>query len=93
MGRGARAFIKNAEALERFEKVDTLIIDKTGTLTEGKPAVTALITAPGLTKPRCCASLPALSAETPLAHAIVNAANARGLAQRGERFQLPGRPA
>ena len=45
VGRGARAgvLVKNAEALERMEKVDTLVIDKTGTLTEGKPKVTAIV--------------------------------------------------
>ena len=50
VGRGAQAgvLIKNAEALERMEKVDTLVIDKTGTLTEGKPKVTAIVPAPGV---------------------------------------------
>ena len=50
VGRGAQAgvLIKNAEALERMEKVDTLVIDKTGTLTEGKPAVTSIISAEGI---------------------------------------------
>ena len=49
VGRGAQAgvLIKNAEALERFEKVDTLVLDKTGTLTEGRPALTAIETAEG----------------------------------------------
>src|SRR5208282_2723957 len=49
VGRGAQAgvLIKNAEALERFEKVDTLVVDKTGTLTEGKPRVTVVRPAPG----------------------------------------------
>ena len=49
VGRGAQAgvLIKNAEALERMEKVDTLVVDKTGTLTEGKPKVTAIVPAPG----------------------------------------------
>ncbi|HEY9217444.1 MAG TPA: HAD-IC family P-type ATPase, partial [Phenylobacterium sp.] len=49
VGRGAQAgvLIKNAEALERFEHIDTLIVDKTGTLTEGRPAVTAIRPAPG----------------------------------------------
>src|SRR5439155_2732683 len=49
VGRGAHAgvLIKNAEALERMEKVDALVVDKTGTLTEGKPAVTAIVPAPG----------------------------------------------
>ena len=50
VGRGARAgvLIKNAEALERLEKVDTLVVDKTGTLTEGKPRVVAVRPAPGV---------------------------------------------
>ena len=49
VGRGAQAgvLIRNAEALERMERVDTLVIDKTGTLTEGKPAVTAIVPAEG----------------------------------------------
>src|SRR5947207_15462981 len=50
VGRGARegVLIKNAEALERFEKIDTLVIDKTGTLTEGRPAITAIKTVAGM---------------------------------------------
>ena len=50
VGRGAQAgvLIKNAEALERMEKVDTLVVDKTGTLTEGKPKVVAVVPADGL---------------------------------------------
>ncbi len=49
VGRGAQAgvLIKNAEALERMEKVDTLVVDKTGTLTEGKPEVTPIVPAAG----------------------------------------------
>src|SRR5262249_19961849 len=49
VGRGAKAgtLIRNAEALERFEKVDTLVVDKTGTLTEGKPRVVAIVPATG----------------------------------------------
>ncbi|MDH8090761.1 haloacid dehalogenase, partial [Klebsiella pneumoniae] len=45
VGKGAQAgvLIKNAEALERLEKVDTLVVDKTGTLTEGSPTVTGII--------------------------------------------------
>jgi Cu+-exporting ATPase len=83
VGRGARAgvLIKNAEALERFEKVDTLVLDKTGTLTEGKPAVIAIKTAPGQTEAdvlRLAASLENRS-EHPLALAIVTAAKERGL--------------
>ena len=65
VGRGAQAgvLIKNAEALERMEKVDTLVVDKTGTLTEGKPKVVAIVAgAPGSTRTRCCGSPPASSA-------------------------------
>jgi len=79
-GAGAGVLIKNAEALERFEKIDTLIIDKTGTLTEGKPAVTAIVTqdADQSDVLRLAASLERNS-EHPLADAIVRAANDRGL--------------
>jgi len=83
VGRGAQAgvLIKNAEALERMEKVDTLILDKTGTLTSGKPAVTALVTAIGHEQDevlRLGASVEQAS-EHPLALAIVRAAQARKL--------------
>jgi Cu+-exporting ATPase len=82
VGRGAAAgiLIKNAEALERFEKVDTLVIDKTGTLTEGKPAVTAIVTheADQAQVLRLAASVERGS-EHPLAEAIVAAANERKL--------------
>ena len=78
VGRGAQAgvLIKNAEALERFEKVDTLVIDKTGTLTEGRPAVTRSGQWPGSTRRellRLAASLERGS-EHPLADAILRAA-------------------
>jgi P-type Cu+ transporter len=82
VGRGARAgvLIKNAEALEILEKVDTLVLDKTGTLTEGKPTVVgcsqALSDEPELL--RLAASLEVAS-EHPLASAVVNAAAKRGL--------------
>jgi Cu+-exporting ATPase len=83
VGRGARAgvLIKNAEALERFEKVDTLILDKTGTLTEGRPSLTAMVIAEGFDE----ADVLSLSAslergsEHPLADAIVQAARDRDL--------------
>ena len=83
VGRGARSgvLIKNAESLERMEKVDTLVVDKTGTLTEGKPAVTAIITAEGVEEVellRLAASVEQAS-EHPLAAAIVNAAKARNI--------------
>jgi P-type Cu+ transporter len=83
VGRGAKAsvLIKSAEALEHMERVDTLIVDKTGTLTEGKPAVTAIVPATGLTEAellRLAASVERAS-EHPLALAIVAAAEERGL--------------
>ena len=81
VGRGAQAgvLIKNAEALERLEKVDTLVVDKTGTLTEGKPRVVAIKPAPGSRRRellRLAASLERGS-EHPLAAAIVSAAAER----------------
>jgi Cu+-exporting ATPase len=84
VGRGAQAgvLIKNAEALERMEKVDTLVVDKTGTLTEGKPKVTAIVPAPGFDEAellRLAASLERAS-EHPLAAAIVVAAQERNIA-------------
>ncbi|MXO60962.1 heavy metal translocating P-type ATPase [Altererythrobacter salegens] len=83
-GRGAQAgvLIKNAEALERFEKIDTLIVDKTGTLTEGKPMLVAVLPQPGKDEEevlRVAASLERGS-EHPLAEAIVNGAKERGIA-------------
>ena len=83
VGKGASlgVLIKNAEALERFEKVDTLVLDKTGTLTEGQPRLTAIVPAPGLSDAdvlRTAASLER-SSEHPLALAIVNAALERRL--------------
>lgn len=83
VGRGARAgvLIKNAEALEQMEKVDTLVVDKTGTLTEGRPAVTAIRPVPGFSEAdilRLAASVERPS-EHPLAVAIVASAEARGV--------------
>ena len=80
-GRGAQAgvLIKNAEALERFEKIDTLIVDKTGTLTEGKPQLVAVLAEPGFEQSevlRLAASLERGS-EHPLAEAIVRGAEER----------------
>ena len=84
--------IKNAEALERFEKIDTLVVDKTGTLTEGKPKVTALKAAGGTDEAevlRLAATLERAS-EHPLAAAIVAAAQERGLAPgTAEEFDSP----
>ncbi|MEP7210323.1 MAG: copper-translocating P-type ATPase, partial [Alphaproteobacteria bacterium] len=83
VGRAARLgiLVRDAEALERFEKVDTLVLDKTGTLTEGKPAVQSIRVANGVTEAdlvRLAASLENRS-EHPLAHAIVAAAHERNI--------------
>ena len=105
-GRGAQAgvLIRNAEALEIFRKVDTLIVDKTGTLTEGKPQLTSVVAANDFDETellRLVASLERAS-EHPLAAAIVRAAEARGvripaanefesLTGRGVRGRVAGR--
>ena len=75
-GAGAGVLIKSAEALERMEKVDTLVVDKTGTLTEGKPKVTAIVPAAGLSESEILQLAASLerSSEHPLAAAIVGAA-------------------
>ncbi|MGJ5032941.1 heavy metal translocating P-type ATPase [Bradyrhizobium sp. HKCCYLRH3059] len=83
VGRGAQAgvLIKSAEALERMEKVDTLVVDKTGTLTEGKPKVTSIVTAQGFDEAdalRLAASVERAS-EHPLAEAIVRHAAERNI--------------
>lgn len=83
VGRGAQVgvLIKNAEALEQMEKIDTLVVDKTGTLTEGKPKVVSIVVSKGFQEDdllRLAASVER-SSEHPLADAIVRAANERGL--------------
>jgi Cu+-exporting ATPase len=83
VGRGAEAgvLIKNAEALERMERIDTLVVDKTGTLTEGKPKVVAIVPAAGFHEReilRLAASVERAS-EHPLADAIVRTAKERHL--------------
>ena len=83
IGRGARegVLVKDAEALELMEKVDTLVVDKTGTLTEGKPTVQRIVAAEGYDEAQVllwAASLEA-SSEHPLAAAIVGRARADGL--------------
>jgi Cu+-exporting ATPase len=83
VGAGARAgvLVKNAEALERMEKVDMLVIDKTGTLTEGRPSVTGIVTTGSMNETellQLAASVEKLS-EHPLAHAIVTEAGIRGI--------------
>ena len=94
VGRGAEegVLVKNAEALERMEKVDTLFVDKTGTLTEGKPRVTKIIAASDISEDellRLAAGLESAS-EHPLAEAIVTAAKEKKLAlPRTENFDAP----
>jgi P-type Cu+ transporter len=83
-GAGVGVLIKSAEALERMERVDTLVVDKTGTLTEGKPKVVAVVPATGLPEGEALALAASLerASEHPLAAAIVAAAKERGLALR-----------
>ncbi|OAP35077.1 haloacid dehalogenase [Sinorhizobium glycinis] len=94
VGKGASVgvLIKNAEALERFEKVDTLVVDKTGTLTEGKPKVKSVVAVSDISEDellRLTATLER-SSEHPLAAAIVEAANERGIALgKAEDFDSP----
>jgi len=83
-GRGAHAgvLIKNAEALQALDKVDTLVIDKTGTLTEGRPKLVAIEPVANLVEEDVLAAAAAVEScsEHPLAHAVIEAAEARGLA-------------
>ena len=94
VGRGARSgiLIRDAEALERMEKVDTLVIDKTGTLTEGKPKVVAVVPADGFESNellRLAASVERAS-EHPLAFAILNAAKDESIELRDvQNFDSP----
>ncbi|MEW6439079.1 MAG: heavy metal translocating P-type ATPase [Pseudomonadota bacterium] len=94
VGRGAQVgvLIKNAEALERMEKIDTLVVDKTGTLTEGKPKVVSIVASAGFREDdllRFAASVERAS-EHPLADAIVRAAKERDLALANvEEFDSP----
>jgi Cu+-exporting ATPase len=83
-GRGAQSgvLIRNAEALERMEKIDTLVVDKTGTLTEGKPRLTAIVAAEGTTEAHVLQVAASLErgSEHPLAAAILQGAKDRGVA-------------
>jgi P-type Cu+ transporter len=94
VGRGAQVgvLIKNAEALERMERINTLVVDKTGTLTEGKPKVVSIIPAAGFDEGeilRMAATVERAS-EHPLADAIVRAANERNLdLGKVEEFDSP----
>ncbi|WP_408870503.1 heavy metal translocating P-type ATPase [Elioraea sp.] len=84
VGRGAQAgvLIKNAEALERFEGIDTLVVDKTGTLTQGRPEVIAVVPAAGFAEDKVLRLAAGLErpSQHPLAEAVVRAAERRGLA-------------
>lgn len=84
IGQGAKSgiLIKNAEAIEKAEKIDILVTDKTGTLTEGRPSLTDLLPAPGVDELRLLSSAAAVEAlsEHPLAKAIVKGAENRGAA-------------
>ena len=80
-GAGAGVLIRNAEALETLERVDTLIVDKTGTLTEGRPEVAAVLAVDGVAEDELLRVAAALErgSEHPLAEAVARAAAARGL--------------
>ena len=94
VGRGAQAgvLIKNAEALERMERIDTLVVDKTGTLTQGRPDVVAVVPVAGVAEAevlRLAAGLERPS-QHPLAEAVVRAAEKRGIAVPAvEGFDAP----
>ncbi|HEX2943037.1 MAG TPA: heavy metal translocating P-type ATPase [Rhodopila sp.] len=83
-GAGAGVLIKSAEALERMEKVNILVVDKTGTLTEGKPRVVAVVPGPGQAETDVLSLAASLeqSSEHPLAVAVLAAARDRGLAHQ-----------
>ena len=86
VGRGAQAgvLVKSAEALERLEKVTTVVVDKTGTLTEGRPRFEQCVTANGFTDDEVLGVAAAVEqgSEHPLAAALIAAARERGLATR-----------
>src|SRR5258708_10178142 len=95
-GRGAQAgvLIRNAEALERMERVDTLVVDKTGTLTEGKPSLTSVTVAEGFTETQVLHAAASLErrSEHPLAAAVFARAAGRGVGQPplGKFYAAPG---
>jgi len=98
-GRGALAgvLVRNAEALELLEKVDTLVLDKTGTLTEGRPHLISIVALAELTEAEVLRSAASLErgSEHPVAHAVLKAAERRGIALAEVRDfrSLPGRGA
>ena len=80
-GAGVGVLIKSAEALERMERVNTLVVDKTGTLTEGRPSVTSILVAAGTSESEILPLAASLerSSEHPLAAAVLTAARSRGM--------------
>jgi Cu+-exporting ATPase len=95
VGRGAHAgvLVKNAEALQAFDKVDTLVVDKTGTLTEGKPKLVAIEALSGRTEDELLLLAAAVEAgsEHPLAQAVVTAGAAKGAVPKAADFEAqPG---
>ena len=83
VGRGAQAgvLVRNADALQTLDRVDTLVVDKTGTLTEGRPAVTGIVAADGFSEDEVLALAAGIErhSEHPLGAAVVRAASDRGL--------------
>ncbi|MFZ5785057.1 MAG: heavy metal translocating P-type ATPase [Acidobacteriota bacterium] len=94
-GAGAGVLFRNAEALERLEKIDTVVVDKTGTLTEGRPSLATIVPSAGVAVDELLAAAAALerASEHPLAAAIVAGARARGVESPtvGSFHALPGR--
>ena len=94
-GAGSGVLVKNAAALEAFDSVDTLVLDKTGTLTEGKPGLRTLVALPGWSEEEMLSAVASLeqASEHPLAGAILEAAASRGvhLAPVQEFQAIPGR--
>ena len=94
-GAGAGVLVKNAAALEALDSVDTLVLDKTGTLTEGKPRLRTLVALPGWSEGELLSAVASLeqASEHPLAGAILEAARSRGLdlAPVQEFQAVPGR--
>jgi Cu+-exporting ATPase len=94
VGRGAQAgvLIKNAEALEHMEKVDTIVVDKTGTLTEGRPAVTAIVPAPDGLKRKRFASQPAWNGPANIPWRLPSCGQQRTRAWQPHLWQSSTRP-
>ena len=94
VGRGAQAgvLIKNAEALEHMEKVDTLFVDKTGTLTEGKPAVTAVVVTAGFSASEVLGMAAALSARASILSRLLSSPPRKSGGSRPGRLRSSTHP-